>query len=100
MLADEALRLALRSEQEPAGVVALVIAAGVLVARGDGRAARELLAYVREHRATPFEALRMAERLEAGGSAGRPVGAAAPAADGAPSRLSLAATIEAVLEWL
>jgi DNA-binding SARP family transcriptional activator len=61
--AGEALRIAASSEQEPAGLVALAIAAGVVAACGDQEEARDLMAFVRRHRATPFEALRMLERL-------------------------------------
>ena len=64
--AAEALRIAARSEQKPAGTMALMITASVLDAEDDARAARGLVAYVRRHPATPFEALRAAERLEAG----------------------------------
>jgi predicted ATPase/DNA-binding SARP family transcriptional activator len=96
--AGEALRIALRSEQEPAGAVALVIAAGVLVAGGEAAAARELVAFVRRHPATPFEAQRMVERLEAADSAATSAAEAVPAADGASSPRSLGEVIEDTLE--
>jgi predicted ATPase/DNA-binding SARP family transcriptional activator len=64
--ATEALRIAARSEQEPAGTMALVIAASVLAAADDARAAGALVAYVRGHPATPLDALQATERLEAG----------------------------------
>lgn len=65
--AAEGLAIAMRSENEPAGTVALVSASSLLTARGDVDSARALVAYVRRHRATPFEAIHSVERLEAAG---------------------------------
>ncbi len=95
--AVEALRIALRSEQGPAGALALVIAAAVLVARGAVEVAREALSFVRRHPAAPFEALRMAERLAADWPGLVSSNAVESATDGASSQRSLVATIEYAL---
>jgi tetratricopeptide (TPR) repeat protein len=64
-LAEEALEIASRSEQEPSGAVALVVTAHVLDRRGDVEGARALVRFVRGHAATPCEALQAADRIEA-----------------------------------
>ena len=96
-VAVEALGVALRSEQGPAGAMALVIAAGILAATVEVDVAREALACVERHPATPFEAARMAERLVADRPGLVPLAAAEPAAHDAASSRSLAATLEAAL---
>ncbi len=67
--AAQGLGIALCSGNEPVGTVALVSAASVLTASGESDAASALAAYVRGHRATPFEAIHSVERLEAAGVA-------------------------------
>lgn len=98
--AIEALAIALRSEQGPAGALALVVAATVLNARGAVDVARDALSCVRRYRGTPFEALRMTERLAVDRPELVSSEAATAAADGATSLRSLAATIEEARGWL
>ena len=98
--AVEALTIALRSQQGPAGALALVVAAGVLAARGAVDLAREALSCVRLYRGTSLEALRMTERLAVAWPDLVSSQAATSAADDAASQRSLTATIEAALEWL
>lgn len=93
--AESALRIALRSEQDPAAAMALVVAAGACAAEGDIGRARELVAYLQRHPATPFEALSIARRLEAG--LPPPDAAATPGAAIASRQGPIAAVAEGAL---
>jgi predicted ATPase/DNA-binding SARP family transcriptional activator len=95
--AEAALRIALRSQQDPAAALALVIAAGACAARDDIERARGLIAYVGRHPATPFEALSAARRLEAGWPRPAPDAAATLDASTGSAQGPIAAVAEGAL---